>query len=54
MEIVNLRWLLFFFSSRKIEPFWTYKIFPPWRMNMYILPPFMDGVLSEEIEKKDN
>ena len=23
-------------------------------MNMYILPPFMDEVLSEEIVKKDN
>ena len=30
------------------------KIFHPWRMNMYILLPFMDEVLSEEILKKDN
>ena len=30
------------------------KIFHPWRMNMYILPSFMDEVLSEEIVKKDN
>ena len=30
------------------------KIFHPWRLNMYILPPFMDEVLSEELVKKDN
>ena len=30
------------------------KIFHPWRINMYILPLFMDEVLREEIVKKDN
>ena len=30
------------------------KIFHPWRINMYILPLFMDEVLREEIVKKEN
>ena len=30
------------------------KIVHPWRINMYILPLFMDEVLREEIVKKDN
>ena len=30
------------------------KIFHPRMMNIYILPPFLDEVLSEEIVKKYN
>ena len=31
LDIVNLRWLLLFFSSGNIEPFWTYQNFSSWK-----------------------
>ena len=44
----------YFFSSRNIEPFRTYKNFSSLEDEHADSPPFMDKVLSEEIVKKDN
>ena len=54
LDIVNLRWLLLFFSSGNSESFWTYQNSSSWEDVHMHVRLFTEEVLSEEIVKKDN
>ena len=54
LDIVNLRWLLLFFSSGNSESFLTYQNSSSWEDVHMHVRLFTEEVLSEEIVKKDN